>query len=79
MDKSDEVTKQNETLWDSRAENYDAVFGFSRWLQKKLISQIDFGDNPRLLEIACGTGWAVRYSAKLARIGGKSRRNRSDH
>lgn len=59
----------NEELWDSRAETYDWRYRFLRWTQKKLVSQLSFGENPCLLDLACGTGWAVRYSARL--IGGK--------
>jgi ubiquinone/menaquinone biosynthesis C-methylase UbiE len=31
-----------------------------------VISLLDLADNPSLLEIACGTGWALRYAAGLA-------------
>lgn len=66
MEKTDEYTKQNEELWDSRAETYDRRFGFTRWTQKKLVSVLELGENPYFLDLACGTGWAVRYAANLA-------------
>jgi ubiquinone/menaquinone biosynthesis C-methylase UbiE len=61
----DEVTKLNEEMWDSRAETYDRCLAFLRWTQKKLISVLQLGGNPHLLDLGCGTGWAVRYAASL--------------
>ncbi|MGD0204317.1 MAG: class I SAM-dependent methyltransferase [Candidatus Bathyarchaeia archaeon] len=66
MEKTDEYTKKNEELWDSRAETYDRRFGFTRWTQKKLVSILELGENPYFLDLGCGTGWAVRYAANLA-------------
>ena len=66
MEKTDDYTKKNEELWDSRAETYDIRFGFTRWTQKKLVSLLELGENPYFLDIGCGTGWAVRYAANLA-------------
>ena len=57
------IAKQNEELWDSRAETYDTCFSFTRWTQRKLVSLLQLGDNPYLLDLACGTGWALRYAA----------------
>ena len=58
------IASQNEELWDSRAETYEArnLF-FIRWTQRKLIDLAQLGDNPSLLDLACGTGWALRYAA----------------
>jgi ubiquinone/menaquinone biosynthesis C-methylase UbiE len=66
MEEADENAKLNEEIWDFRAETYDRWFGFTRWTQKKLVSLVELGDNPRLLDLGCGTGWAVRYAAGLA-------------
>ncbi|MGZ4862058.1 MAG: class I SAM-dependent methyltransferase, partial [Halobacteriota archaeon] len=63
MQKPDETARQNEELWDSRAETYDTRFRFTRWTQRKLVSLLQLGDNPHLLDLACGTGWALRYAA----------------
>jgi len=57
------IARQNEELWDSRAETYDTRFSFTRWTQRKLVSLLQLGDNPYLLDLACGTGWALRYAA----------------
>lgn len=66
MEKADENARLNEDLWDSRAGSYDRRFGFTRWTQKKLVSLLQLSDDPHLLDLACGTGWAVRYAANLA-------------
>jgi ubiquinone/menaquinone biosynthesis C-methylase UbiE len=67
MQNADQEAALNEKLWDLRAQTYDRYFGFTRWTQKKLISLLPLGKNPYLLDIACGTGWAVRYAASLTR------------
>ena len=66
MQETNENVRLNEELWDSRAKNYDRRFSFTRWTQRKLISMLELGENPYLLDLACGTGWAVRYAATLA-------------
>jgi ubiquinone/menaquinone biosynthesis C-methylase UbiE len=71
MRKADNKTKLNEELWDSRAGTYDRYFSFTRWTQKKLVSMLDLRRDPYLLDLACGTGWAVRYSASMANGRGK--------
>lgn len=71
MQESDENAKLNELLWDSRAKTYDRRFSFTRWTQRKLVSVLLLGENPHLLDLACGTGWAVRYAATLTNGQGK--------
>lgn len=61
----DRITELNEKLWDSRAHTYDRNWGFNRWSQKKLLSLLDLSNEPYLLEIACGTGWALRYARSI--------------
>jgi ubiquinone/menaquinone biosynthesis C-methylase UbiE len=63
MQQPDEIARQNEELWDARAETYDTRFGFLRWTQRKLVSLLPLGDNLYLLDLACGTGRALRYAA----------------
>jgi len=63
VETSDEIAKQNEELLDARAQTYDTRFGFTRWTQRKLVSLVQLGDNPRLLDLACGTGYALRLAA----------------
>jgi|GEM_PF-267366 len=60
------IARQNEELWDSRAETYDTRFSFARWTQRKLVSLLQLGDNPYVLDLACGTGWVLRYAANRA-------------
>jgi ubiquinone/menaquinone biosynthesis C-methylase UbiE len=64
---ADEKTGLNEETWNLRAETYDRNFWFTRWTQKKLVSLLELGRNPYFLDLACGTGWAVRYAASLTR------------
>jgi ubiquinone/menaquinone biosynthesis C-methylase UbiE len=67
MQTIDETVKHNEELWDSRARTYDTHFRLTRWTQKKLVSLLKLGENPYLLDLACGTGWALRYAACAAK------------
>jgi ubiquinone/menaquinone biosynthesis C-methylase UbiE len=55
-----EIARQNEETWDSRAKTYDAFFRFT---QRRLVSLLQLGDNPCLLDLGCGTGWTLRYAA----------------
>ena len=71
MQETDENAKLNEELWDSRAKTYDRRFSFARWTQRKLVSMLQLGENSYLLDLACGTGWAVLYAASLAHGQGK--------
>jgi ubiquinone/menaquinone biosynthesis C-methylase UbiE len=65
--KADEHAKLNEEMWDLRAETwYGRRFSYFRWMQKKLVSLLELGENPQFLDLGCGTGWAVRYAASLA-------------
>ena len=59
----DKTARQNEELWDSRAETYDTRYSFTHWTQRKLVSLLQLGDNPCLLDLGCGTGWTLRYAA----------------
>jgi len=55
-----EIARQNEETWDSRAKTYDAFF---RSTQRKLVSLLELGDKPYVLDLGCGTGWTLRYAA----------------
>jgi len=57
-----ETARQNEELWDARAQTYDTRYSFTRRTQRKLVD-LSHLDNPHLLDLACGTGWALRYAA----------------
>jgi ubiquinone/menaquinone biosynthesis C-methylase UbiE len=63
----DDITKKNEAFWDSMAGRYDRYFWFTRWTQRKLVASLDLDVNPRVLDLACGTGWAVIYAHDRAR------------
>jgi ubiquinone/menaquinone biosynthesis C-methylase UbiE len=67
-----EHTELNARKWDRRAVTYDDKrFDHFRVLQKRLISLVNPRPGTRLLDIGCGTGWAVRYAASL--LGGRGR------
>jgi ubiquinone/menaquinone biosynthesis C-methylase UbiE len=71
LEKADEHARLSERTWDLRAETwFDGRFsfqsGYLRWMQKKLVSMLELGKNPRFLDLSCGIGWAVRYAASLA-------------
>jgi ubiquinone/menaquinone biosynthesis C-methylase UbiE len=62
----------NEKKWDRRARDFDDKrFNYFRFMQKRLISLLDLKENQRLLDIGCGTGWAVRYAASLVKEHGE--------
>jgi ubiquinone/menaquinone biosynthesis C-methylase UbiE len=66
MNKANEHDELNKIKWDERAENFDdRRFNYFRMMQKRMVSLLDLDENQHLLDLGCGTGWAVRYAAKL--------------
>jgi ubiquinone/menaquinone biosynthesis C-methylase UbiE len=66
IDKAAEHAKLNEEKWDIRAKTFDERrFNYFRFMQKRLVSLLNLKENQRLLDLGCGTGWAVRYAARL--------------
>ncbi|MGA7677525.1 MAG: methyltransferase domain-containing protein, partial [Dehalococcoidia bacterium] len=58
--------KLNKEKWDVRAKTFDERrFNYFRYMQKRLVSLLNLKENQRLLDLGCGTGWAVRYAARL--------------
>jgi ubiquinone/menaquinone biosynthesis C-methylase UbiE len=56
----------NERLWDSRSQAWDNKrFNYFRALQKRLVRLLDLQQEQHLLDLGCGTGWAVLYAATL--------------
>jgi ubiquinone/menaquinone biosynthesis C-methylase UbiE len=56
----------NKEKWDGRARDFDDKrFVYFRIMQRRLISLLALKVNQRLLDMGCGTGWAVRYAASL--------------
>ncbi len=63
----DSKQQLNANKWDTRAANYDnKIFDYFRSMQKKVIALLDLKENVRVLNVGCGTGWAVRYTSQLA-------------
>jgi ubiquinone/menaquinone biosynthesis C-methylase UbiE len=66
VENRNEHARLNEEKWDKRAKTFDdRCFNYFRFMQKRLISLLDLRENQRLLDLGCGTGWAVRYAASL--------------
>jgi ubiquinone/menaquinone biosynthesis C-methylase UbiE len=58
----------NAEKWNLRSKTYDEKslrrFYF-RLCQRRIISLLNLKDNQRLLDIGCGTGWALSYVSSL--------------
>ncbi|HYA33324.1 MAG TPA: class I SAM-dependent methyltransferase [Candidatus Bathyarchaeia archaeon] len=63
MQKPDGIARRNEEFFDSRAETYDKRFWFTHKGLWKFVFLLQLGNNPYLLDLGCGTGWALRYAA----------------
>jgi ubiquinone/menaquinone biosynthesis C-methylase UbiE len=73
MNREIEHLELNKKKWDRRSETYDEKrFDYFRFFQKRVISLAHPEKNGRLLDIGCGTGWAVRYAAGLVGEGGQA-------
>jgi ubiquinone/menaquinone biosynthesis C-methylase UbiE len=56
----------NEKKWSHRAANFDDKrYDYFRFLQKELVSSAGIHSPSTFLDLGCGTGWAVRYTANL--------------
>jgi len=66
MNDSREHHKANEEKWDNWARTFDNKWAAPfRYLQKQVISIANIQPDTTLLDIGCGTGWALRYAAGL--------------
>jgi ubiquinone/menaquinone biosynthesis C-methylase UbiE len=66
MEKRNGHAKLNEEKWDLRAKTFDDKrFNYFRYMQRRLVSILGLKANQHLLDLGCGTGWAVRYAASL--------------
>jgi ubiquinone/menaquinone biosynthesis C-methylase UbiE len=59
-------TELNKKKWDLRAENWDdGSHIYFRYMQKRLVAQLDLKVDQTLLDLGCGTGWALDYASRL--------------
>ena len=67
MDDRSEHEAANARKWSTRAETFDRRrFDYFRWMQKRTLSFAEVSVGAHLLDIGCGTGFAVRHiAAKL--------------
>jgi len=62
---NDEHKAANEEKWSRRAATYDdPQHDYFRFMQRQLIALTDLRAPAALLDLGCGTGWAVRYVAQ---------------
>jgi Predicted methyltransferase (contains TPR repeat) len=69
MDESKHL-KINEAKWDKWAETIDGKslkYDYLRSAQSGVISLLNLHENTSMLDIGCGTGWALGEAAKLTR------------
>jgi ubiquinone/menaquinone biosynthesis C-methylase UbiE len=56
----------NERKWSLRGKTYDdRRFDYFRFFQRGIVSLLDLKENQRILDLGCGSGWALRYAAAL--------------
>jgi ubiquinone/menaquinone biosynthesis C-methylase UbiE len=73
VSRASEHIELNKKKWDERSESYDARrFDYFRFFQKRVVSLARPEKGGRFLDIGCGTGWAVRYTAGLVGEGGEA-------
>ncbi len=68
-----EHTKVNEKKWDKWSKSLDGEgkrYKFLRQAQKDLIDLLDFSKSLNLLDVGCGTGYALGLAANAAKSGG---------
>jgi ubiquinone/menaquinone biosynthesis C-methylase UbiE len=72
MKTDSEHIRSNEALWDRRAKSFDSPDWKTNYLRKAqtaLVSLLDLKENMVILDVGCGTGWALGQAA--ARLKGR--------
>jgi ubiquinone/menaquinone biosynthesis C-methylase UbiE len=57
------LNKKKWDRWSERADGKGRVFDYLRNAQKRLLELADIKENVNLLDIGCGTGWALGQAA----------------
>ena len=66
MNDLDKHTSLNQAKFDAWAPTYEQKrFDFFRRMQGRVLSLLELGSGAVLLDIGCGTGWAVRQAASM--------------
>jgi ubiquinone/menaquinone biosynthesis C-methylase UbiE len=67
------LEKVNEAEWDLRAVHFDEKrYSILRFFQKRLIKKLDLREGQNVLDIGCGTGWAVFHMADIIKEEGRA-------
>jgi ubiquinone/menaquinone biosynthesis C-methylase UbiE len=67
MNEDHDHLQANAQKWNIRAQTYDKKrFDFMRFMQRRTIDIMPISKTISLLDMGCGTGWALDYVAKLA-------------
>ena len=63
----------NQAKFDAWASTYERKrYDFFRRMQERVLRQLDLKEGMRLLDVGCGTGWAVRRASSMIGSGGRA-------
>ena len=68
MENLNKHSKLNAEKWDLQSKTFDKkspMRFYFRFCQKRIVSLLHLKEDQMLLDIGCGTGWALRYAASL--------------
>jgi ubiquinone/menaquinone biosynthesis C-methylase UbiE len=71
MEDKNRNAELNEKMWDRRASSFEKKWSFLQFFQKRVVVLLNLHEGQRFLDIGCGTGWAVRYTAGVVQNKGE--------